>query len=165
MEVKEKLRQKIAVVESEKEYLSHSVDVWRLDYFNSGNGGYLVTHRNRIERSYISKNEAKKFSKEFNMAKVFAQNGYRVEMLKEVPRVSSPDVTIGGIKADLKRVSSHNNIVKDAKNAVRKQGAEIVLFEFERDTKEIHARLLKLSKEGIHGYFYFSNNTSKIYGF
>jgi hypothetical protein len=97
------------------------------------------------------------------MAMVFARNGFRMELLEEIPRIPSPDVTINGLFADLKRVSSHNNIVKDVKKAVQKQGAEIVLFEFEKETKEIYIELLRLKKEEIPVYYYFSNNKNKIY--
>jgi hypothetical protein len=96
---------------------------------------------------------------------VFAENGYKIEMLKEVPRVPSPDVTINGVKADLKRITSHNNVVREAKSAIRKQGAEAVLFEFKKETDEIHNELLQLKKYDIHGYYYFSNNHDKIYSF
>ena len=55
-------------------------------------------------------------------------------------------------------LSSHNNIVKEAKEAIHKKGAEAVLFEFEHETKEVHLELLKLKKEGIQVYYYFSND-------
>ncbi len=151
------------IVDSRREYLRHDVKIWNRDYFNRDNGGYLTVNKERIEHSKISKNEKVKFNKEYTMSKVFAQNGYKIEMLTEVSHVSSQDVTINGMKADLKCVSSHNNILKHAKKAIRKQGAEIVLFEFEKETKEIHIELLKLKKEGISVYYYFSKAKGKIY--
>jgi hypothetical protein len=136
---------------------------WEKVYFDDHSGGYLVIDKERIEHSKISKNEKAKFDKEYAMTMVFAQNGYRIEMLKEVPRVPSPDVTINGSKADLKHVSSHNNIVRHAKKAIQKQGAEIVLFEFENNTKKIQEELDKLKIDGIKVYYYFTGNKSKIH--
>jgi hypothetical protein len=156
--------QKFAV-DSRIEYLGHDTGQWKRAYFNRENGGYLLVDRDRIAHSKVSKNERAKFDKEYGMSMVFAQNGYKIEMLKEVPRVSSPDVTINGMKADLKSVLGYNNIEREAKSAVRKQGAEMVLFEFRKDMQEIHTKLLKLSKESIHGYYYFSDNRDKIYRF
>jgi len=39
-------------------------------------------------------------------------------------------ININGIAAELKRASSHNNILNYAKKAIFKQNAKIVLFEF-----------------------------------
>jgi hypothetical protein len=151
------------IPDSKKEYLSHDTDTWRLDYFDKETGGYLVTHRQRIEHSKLSKNEKDKFEKEFSMSMVYAKNGYRIELLEEVPRIPSPDVTINGNLGDLKRLSGHNNIVKEAKNAVRKQGAEVVLFEFLIETKEIHKELEALKKEEIKGFYFFTDRKNNIF--
>jgi hypothetical protein len=155
-------QQKITA-DSRREYLQHDAKEWKREYFNRENGGYLVVDRGRIEHSKVSKNERAKFDKEYAMAKVFAENGYKIEMLKEVPGVSSPDVTINGVKAELKRVSSHNNIVKYAQKAVKKQGAEVVLFEFEKETEAIKTELIGLKREGISAYYYYSSNKGSIY--
>ena len=142
------------IAESEAEYLAHNVDVWRQDYFNESNGGYLVVHRNRIERSHISENEGKKLSRELDMANVFAQNGYRVVMLREMPGISSPDVKVNGVLGELKRLSGHNNIAKEAKDAVRKKGAKVVLFQLDELNGKVHHELNKLSLKGIGGYYF-----------
>ena len=89
------------------------------------------------------------------MAEVFARNGYRIEMLEEKSGVPSPDVLINGIKGDFKSTGSPNNIVKHAKKAFKKQGAEVVLFELERNTKEMHAELMRLKKKGLKAFYYF----------
>jgi hypothetical protein len=153
------------IVDSQNEYLRHDTGQWERAYFNKENGGYLVVDNERIVHSKVSKNEKAKFDKEYAMSMVFAQNGYKIEMLKEIPRVPSPDVTINGMKADLKRVSGHNNIVKEAKSAVRKQGAEVVLFEFEKETKEIYDKLEILKKKGYHAAYFFSKDKGKVYTF
>jgi len=133
---------------------------WRLDYFSCDNGGYLVVNKQRIEHSNLSKNEKAKFDKEYAMSLVFAKNGYKIELLEEIPRIPSPDARINGMLADLKRLSSHNNIVKEAKSAIYKQGAEIVLFEFKEMTPKIHEELSKLKKLGIEIKYFTS--TSKV---
>jgi hypothetical protein len=97
------------------------------------------------------------------MAMVFAQNGYRIEMLEEVPRIPSPDVRIDGMLGDLKRMSSHNNIVKEAKSAVRHQGAEVALFAFPKMTEAIQGELYKLTKRGIKWMCYADTNHDIIY--
>jgi ABC-type Fe3+-hydroxamate transport system substrate-binding protein len=67
------------------------------------------------------------------------------------------------VKAELKRVSSHSHIVDYAKKAVRQQGAEIVLFEFERNAKKIQEELDKLKRAGVKVYYYFSDDKTKIH--
>jgi hypothetical protein len=151
------------LIEAKLKYEAYSPEDWTKIYFDEKTGGYIVINNGRIEHSKSSKNEKAKFDKEYEMSMVFAQNGYRIEMLKETPRIPSPDVRINGVTGDLKRVSSHNNIVKDAKKAIRKQGAEIVLFEFEKETQEIYSELLQLKKDGIPVYYYFSNEKNKIH--
>ncbi|MCL1937603.1 MAG: hypothetical protein FWF52_04305 [Candidatus Azobacteroides sp.] len=139
---------------------------WQRDYFNRDNGGYLVIDKQRIEHSKISKNEKEKFDKEYAMSMIFAQNGYKIEMLKERSGFSSSDITINGITAELKKTSGSGNIEKYAKKAIREQGAKKVVFEFENNLKDIHTKLLKLGKVyDIHGYFYFSDNKNKIFEF
>lgn len=152
-------------IDSREEYLSYNPDTWRRDLFIRGNGGYLVTNRQRIEHAKISKNEWEKFKKEFEMCKVFAEGGNKIKLLAERPGVSSPDVKINDIPADLKRTSSHHNIAKYARKAVYKQGAEMVLFQFDNDTPEIHVEVMELRKAGIHGKYFFSGKEKRIYDF
>jgi len=99
------------------------------------------------------------------MSLVFAKSGYKVELLEEIPRIPSSDARINGILADLKKVSSHNNIVNDAKKTIYKQGAKIVLFEFEEETEKIHKEIFQLQKIKIHGKYYFTKNHNKVYEF
>ncbi|GHV48021.1 hypothetical protein FACS1894181_02740 [Bacteroidia bacterium] len=150
------------IAESRKEYQVYDATTWKRDYFDERTGGYLVTHKQRIEHSTMNKNEKEKFNKEFEMSLVFARNGYKIEMLKERSGVSSSDITINGIMADLKKTSSHNNIMSYAKKANRRQGAKIVLFEFEKETMHIKEELKKLKAIGIQVKYFFSNNPSKI---
>jgi hypothetical protein len=135
-----------------------------LDYFDELTGGYLVTHLQRIDHSLISKNERLKFEKEFGMSMVYARNGFRIEMLEELPRISSPDVLIDGRPGDLKSLSGHNNIARHAKEAVRKQGADIVLFEFGSVTDRVRTELRKLQAVEISG-FYYESGECVVYSF
>jgi hypothetical protein len=151
------------IPEALSEYHAYDTQYWRRDYFNHDNGGYLVTHRQRIARSHISKNETAKFTKELNMAIAFAQHGFRMELLEELPGVSSPDVTINGIFAELKRLYSHNNIIRGAKKAVHKQGAEILLFQFDNETDAIHKELEALKRLNIRACYFFTGRELYIY--
>lgn len=152
-----------SIIDSRKEYLSHPLSEWSKDYFNKVNGGFLVTNNDRIRNSTLSKNERAKFSKEVDMCRVLAEKGYRVELLREVSRVSSPDIVINGMTADLKRTGSHNNIVKYAKKATREQGAELIVFQFDKETSDIHKQLELLKGEGIKGYYFFTGKESDVH--
>ncbi len=116
----------------------------------------------RERRSHISRNERLKHNKEREMALVFARNGYRVEMLKEIPRISSPDVRIDGVPAELKRTASAGNIVKMAKKAITKQGARVVLFQFDIDSEQVRWELLELKRRG-YSVLYFFTGQEKVY--
>lgn len=129
-----------------------------LTYYNKRSGGMLITSNQRKAAASVSKNEAEKFSKEQAMCLILAQNGYTVEHLPEKPGISSSDILINGEAADLKKTSSANNIVKYAKKAVRQQGADLVIFEFENETKAIYAELEALKRLGIKAKYFFSNS-------
>lgn len=135
---------------------------WKREFFNEKNGGYLVVHKNRIARSKINKNETQKYEKEFRMVKNYANAGHRIEMLEELPGISSPDVLFNGFKADLKSLSSHNNIFRDVDKALRKQGAEIILIEFTVKSKEIMNKINELKRKGYKTYYYFSSSPNDI---
>jgi len=136
-------------------------DNWRLDYFDDNSGGYLVTERGRIIQSEKSKNEIEKFHKEHEMCKTLAKNGYAMEYLDD-QWGKSYDVHVNTIKADLKKTVSHNNLVRYAKKAIREQGAEMVVFEFDNMTGDIHKGLNKLESIGIKVMYYTSANKNKI---
>lgn len=138
---------------SRKEYNAYGDDVKRI-LFDHDTGGYVVAHASRIAHGEASENEEKKLNKELRMAKVYAKNGYRVEMLGEADRDSAPDVLINGIRGDFKSTGSSNNIVKYAKKAFQKQGADIVLFEIDAMTRDIYSELLKAKKKGGRVFYY-----------
>ena len=144
-------------------FKSYESKTWRRHYFDDATGGYVVTDRRRIQHAKSSKNETDKFRKEYDQALVYAKNGHSIEFLKEGSRVSLPDLMFDGVLADLKRTSSHNNLVNYAKKAIREQNAEIVLFQFDNETEKIYNELLVLKRKyGIKAYYFFTGK-NKIY--
>ena len=141
------------VADTRREYEAYGDEIERV-LFDHNTGGYVVAHHSRLAHGYISKNEREKLEKEMRMAEVFARNGYRIEMLEEADRKSAPDVLINGIKGDFKSVSSENNVVRYAKKAFKKQGAEVVLFEIDAMTREIYTELLKAKEKGGRIFYY-----------
>lgn len=137
-------------------YNSYGNEWRRMWYYDTG--GYLVVHTSRYENSQKNKNEKRKYDKEVAMCRVLAKNGHQIEMLEEVSGVSSPDITFDMVKADLKRLSSHNNIVKEAKEAIKKQGAEIIIFEFTTINSKILQALEHLKKLVIHGKYFVTGS-------
>jgi len=138
-----------------QKYISYDRN-WEKVYFDEHNGGYFVVDKQRIEHSKLSKNETEKFEKEYSMCMVLARYGYKIEMLKESRGFSSPDITINGIMAELKKTSSHNNMLDYAKKAVYKQGAKIVIFEFFEMTGKIRYELNKIKRMGIEVKYFIS---------
>jgi len=131
------------------------------EYFNNDNGGFLVVDKQRIAQGKINKQEQKKYDKEHSMCMTLAQNGNRIEYLKMTD--GSFDIYLNEVSADLKKTSTHNNMVHYAKKATCVQGANIVVFEFEKNSKKIQEELDKLKRDGIKVTYYFSNDKRKMY--
>lgn len=144
------------------EYIALGME-WQKDYFNGNNGGYLATHQDRRKAVEASKNERLKYEKEEAMCRVFAKCGYRVEHQAEQPGISSPDILIDGLKADLKRVSSHNNVVKYARKAIEKQGAECVLFQIDNMTEQMRNELNALKRRNIKVLYFVTGEEKRIH--
>ncbi|MCD8209072.1 MAG: hypothetical protein LUD72_14130 [Bacteroidales bacterium] len=149
----ERRDKKYKVEKSCEKYKSYDPNVWSLEFFDPKTGGYVVVNRKRLAKARKSSNEREKYETEFGIAKVYARNGHAIEMLEENPNVCSYDVLIDGRPADIKNTSKPNNIYNYGKEAVRKQGAEIVLFQFEKMTPHVMKELNNLSKKGIHGMY------------
>jgi len=103
-----------------------------------------VVNKQRIEQGNVNKQELEKYNKEYDMCRTLARNGYKVEYLKIIE--GSFDIYLNGIAADLKKTAGSGNIIKYAKKAIREQGAEIVVFEFEEMTGKIWEELNKLKR-------------------
>ena len=123
-------------------------------YGYAGGGSVSVPTSRRAEAAQ-SKNERGKLAKELRTARVFAHAGYRIDFTPK--GAGTHDVFINGVPADIKQLSSHNNIARHAKEAVRKQGAKVVLIELSKRTPEIQKEIEKLSRNGIHGKYFYSD--------
>ncbi len=123
---------------------------YRADYY-SDEGGLLKTSRDRIKEGGKNKQEKEKFDKEHAMCLTLAKANYIVDYRASVE--GEFDIFLDGKKADLKQTNSHNNIVKYGKKAIRKQGADLVVFEFGEINAHILNELAALQRIGIHGYY------------
>lgn len=128
--------------------------------FRLDSGGSITVEDDRIANANKNKQERLKFVKEHRMCRTLAAGGFNVVLLNEIPRVSSSDILIDGVKADLKATKGANNIGKYGKKAINKQGANLVIFEFEEITDDVHKELNKLAKRGIHGKYYKKGETA-----
>ncbi len=147
---------------SYERYCSYDLKVWSLAFFDEKTGGYVVVNRNRMESAWKSSNRRDTYDKELKMAKVFARNGYAIEMVEEDTNVVSYDVLIDGRPADFKKTKGTSNIYKYAKEAVRKQGAKVVLFQFEENTETVQLELLWLKRMGYEVMYFFTDE-QKVY--
>ena len=149
-------------------FMSYDTLIWERTLFDNNTCGYLVTSLQRIAAAGKSKNAHEIFVKEQKMCRKLVSFGFQLEHLSEIPGVSSPDIAlkkhgylvrINGKTADLKQLSSANNISRQAKEAIHKKKVNLVIFEFITQTYEIENEIRKLSKKGIHGYYYYSDST------
>jgi hypothetical protein len=151
---------KKVVKENKAEYEGYNENQWRKDYFNENNGGYLVIDNDRIAYGKQNKQEQAKFNKEYAMCLTLAKAGYKIEYLKLTE--GKYDIHLDRIPADLKKTASANNMIKYAKKATRDQGAEIVVFEFEKMTGRIHDQLNWLKSSDIKVKYFITGNNEVI---
>lgn len=137
-------------------------DNHELTYSDQKSNGWVITDTSRRVKGSQNKQELDKYNKEKSMCVVLANNGYNVRHLGEISGISSSDIMIDGVPADLKKTKSANNIQSYAKKAIRQQGADLVVFEFEKETKEIYAELQNLKKYGIRAKYFFTGK-NKVY--
>lgn len=150
------------VEDARREYLSLSSEYKRI-CFDEQSGGYVAIHKDRIPTATSSGNERRVYEKELNMATTFAKHGFRQQLILEPENTAGVDVICNGIKADYKQLSSHNNILKQAKHAIAKQGANMILFEFTKRNPKIGEKLHQLKQMGIRAYYYYSDDPKTIY--
>ena len=144
-----------------QKYDAYDTSKWKKKYFDNKTGGYLAVEKDRVLQAKKHDNERDKFNREQGMNMTLARNGYAIEHLDD--QKYGYDIHLNGIKADLKKTGSHNNMVRYAKKAIREQGAEVVVFELENNTKKIQEELDKLKRLDIKVIYYFSNNKSKMH--
>lgn len=116
----------------------------------------MVVPHSRRQEALRSKNERKKLASELRTARVFAQAGHKIQFTAH--GTTNHDVYCDGIPADIKKLSSANNIVRHAKHATRKQGAKMVLFEFTEHSAMTSQKLAKLSQLNIHGRYFHTDD-------
>jgi hypothetical protein len=148
-----------------KAFYSYGAE-WERTVFDERTGGFIVTELQRKYRP-MSKNDITTYLKEQRMALKYASFGFQIEHRYERPGYSSPDAFIrrhgrgayivNGQLSDFKSTKSANNIVKYGEYAVKKQGAQLVLFEFTAHAKGITNGLKTLYQKGTHGYYYFDD--------
>ena len=141
--------------------LDYDNSKWRADYYDD-QGGLLLTNRIRIKEGLLNHNEEDKFKKEHNMCQTLAINHHIVEYRQSVE--GSFDIFIDGKKADLKKTKGTGNIRKYAHKAIKHQGADIVVFEFDMNNGiDVQRQIIAIRKEGFKGYYYFTDDRSKLY--
>ena len=149
-----------------REYQSLPSSEWRKDFFCPETGGYLVTSWKRIAEAEKSNQETKKYERERHICLIYAKNGHRIKHLpdRKGNGEGTYDAICDHVKVELKKTSSTNNILKYAKRATKKQGAQTILFEFENWSNQYRDIVSELSRKGIHGY-YFITRIEQIHSF
>ena len=156
----------VKIVHSWIEYRSLPDWEWRKDYFSWTTGGYVATNWKRIEEANKSNQEKRKFDKEHQLCLTYAKEGHHIKHLvdRKENGEGTYDTIFDNIKADLKRTRSTNNIIKYAHRAIKKQGAQIILFEFERWNNEFRDLVDELVRKGYHGrYVVTGENKSHLF--
>lgn len=146
-----------------KKYDSYDETKYNKVYFDEKTGGYVVEEKARYEQGQKSKNAKEVYEKEKNMSIVLAKHGKVVEHLSDAS--GGYDIKVNGISADLKKTKGANNLANYAKKATRKQGAKLVVFQIDEASRDVYFELNKLSKKGIHGFYYFTGNTNVLKNF
>ncbi len=136
---------------------------WEHTYKPKKGNGYVVTEHERLREAQASKNEIEDYQKELRMNKVLADNGYRVQHLKGIGREQGQtyDILLNDMKADLKSTQGHGNIVKYAKKATTKQGAEAIVFELPKASPQITQALHEAKQKYKCKVFYYFD-TDKV---
>jgi len=147
------------------EVTAYDTALWLRTYYNAATGGFVATQKERAEFAKRNKQETAKFDKEQAMCVVLANAGFKVEHLAETPRISSPDITINGVPADLKRTASPANIWKYARHAVKEQGAKKLVFQFDNFNSAFIEEIEKLKTRGIHGYYFITGKEDEVIEF
>ena len=126
------------------------------DYeYISPNKGSVTVHPMRLMKANMNKQEMYKFEKEYNMCIILADNGFKVELVEEISGISSTDILLNGIKADLKCITGGvSNIVGYIKKAINKQGGEAVVLEIPNASRE-YFTVLSEAKRKVKGRIFF----------
>lgn len=142
--------------------LKYDEKIWERTYVSPKDIGLVVTQLERIAEAAVGNAERNKFDKELRMCKVLADNGHDVEYLQGVNRPAGQtyDIRFDKVKADLKCLTGGaGNIVKYAKKALTKQGAEAVVFEVPSHHAKYYEALAEARRKCTGRiFFYFMND-------
>ena len=127
--------------------------------------GRILTSSARIAESKKSKDAKEIFDKEYKMLKVCADYGHDITYLKGENREigGTYDILFDDIPADLKKTKSSGNIVKYARKALQKQGAKIVIFEFEQCFPETFSSMNEALRKYGGDIYYFRSSDKKLH--
>ncbi len=145
-------------------YCCYCVLFWKKYGFNFLNGGYLVTQRRRL-RFKKNSQEIEKYQKEHAMCLVLKQHGFRVEHLSDEKKDGTYDIHLNGIPADLKRTMGFGNIIKYASEAIKKQNAKIIVFQFDDWNDKFVGKINELKRKKFHGYYFITGKEIEMYEF
>ncbi len=124
--------------------------------YKSEQGGSVSTDPKREEMSHRSRNEERVYRKELDVCKFLANHGFNIRHLSAGSVANGTyDILINGRKADIKCTEGASNIIKYAKKATQKQGAEIVVFRFEIRTPQIEEKIKELWRKGYKCLYYY----------
>ena len=170
------LRSEGNIRKSYRKYNSYDENQWEKTAFFPQTGGYVVTSKNRILESAKNNQTQSDYSKEKSMATTYASWGFQIEHLEDMKQKGGnpdvrlnrrgPHIRVNGQLADLKRVESEKKVYDRGRDAITKNGAKIVMFEFAfpREGKVWRKRLNALKDNNWHGYYYFTGD-DKYYAF
>lgn len=150
--------QKQGKCDAQDRILKYDEKTWERTYISKNGNGLVATQHERIKEASASNTERQKFEKEIRMCKVIADNGHDVEYLQGVNRPvgQTYDVTIDGIKADLKCITGGaGNIVKYATKALTKQGGDAVIFELPSHDSKYYVSIAEARRKNNGRIFFY----------
>ena len=124
--------------------------------YTSPTGTKVTTSIRRLHLANSSKEERETYDKEHAMCKVIADNKINITHRESASLLSGTtfDTFFGDrhIPCDLKQTGDTSNIVKYAKKAVKKQGAQLVVYAIEDDKIANMDDVFKAFDEAIRKY-------------
>lgn len=167
-EIQKRWDERNAIRKTEEEVKQqYPLSQWQHTYISPA-GGYLVTDLERIKKGRMNSSERGIFNKEQEISRVGANNGYKILHLsdKDRPAGQTYDVLLDGVPAELKSFSGAGAVERQIKDAIRKQGAELVLVRIEEgsDNERIIKKLIDV-KQKIKGriLYYFENQEDEVH--
>ncbi|MCQ2959486.1 MAG: hypothetical protein MJ198_04775 [Bacteroidales bacterium] len=99
------------------------------------------------------------------MCEILKLHGFHIEHLSDNKEEGTYDITLNGIPADLKRMTSSSNIVKNASYAIHKQNAQLIIFQFDKWDDSFREKVGVLKQKHIQGYYFLTSNPQRIHRF